>query len=197
MSSEHHVHVLRHADTEWSSSGRHTSRTDLPLTSTGEHLARLAGNTLASLLHPAATVLTSPLQRARDTAALADLHGTQDEPLLHEWDYGDYEGLTTEQIREHVPGWTVWTHPCPGGESAADIAERAEQICARARVALEHGDVVLVGHGHFGRALIASWLQLPVTTGVRFALEPAGVAVLGHERGTGQLRQLLPAPLAR
>ena len=76
------------------------------------------------------------------------------------------------------------------------FAERAEQVCARARVALEHGDVVLVGHGHFGRALIASWLQLPVTAGVRFALEPAGVAVLGHERGTGQLRQLLPAPLA-
>lgn len=196
MSSEHRVHVLRHAATEWSGNGRHTSRTDLPLTSDGEHLARLAGNALANLLHPAATVLTSPLQRARRTAELAGLRGSQDEPLLHEWDYGDYEGLTTEQIREQVPGWTVWTHPCPGGESAEDVAERAARVLDRARAALAHGDVVLVGHGHFGRALIASWLDLPVTAGARFALEPAGIAVLGHERGLGQLQQVLPRPLA-
>ena len=193
--SEHHVHVLRHATTEWSSSGRHTSHSDIPLTSTGEQLARLAGHSLAELVGPGATVLSSPLGRARRTAELAGFTAVETEPLLHEWDYGDYEGLTTEQIREQVPGWTVWTHECPGGESADDVAARAAQVRARARTAVEHGDVVLVGHGHFGRALIAGWLDLPVAAGVRFALEPAGIAVLGHERGLGQLQRVLPTPL--
>lgn len=195
--SEHRVHVLRHAATEWSGIGRHTSHTDIPLTSTGEYLARLAGQTLATLVGPGATVLSSPLGRARRTAELAGFTQFASEPLLHEWDYGDYEGLTTEYIRETVPDWTVWTHPCPGGESTEDVAERAAMICSRARTALEHGDVVLVGHGHFGRALIAAWLDLPVTAGVRFALEPAGIAVLGHERGVGQLQQVLPTPVRR
>ena len=194
-SAAHRIFVLRHGETEWSSSGRHTGRTDIPLTERGERLAVAAGETLARLRGDApAVVLASPRQRARRTAELAGLR-PQEEPLLAEWDYGDYEGLTTPQIREHAPGWTVWTHPCPGGESADDVTARADEVLARAAELLRDGDVVLVGHGHFSRALIARRLDLAVTDGVRFALDPAGITVLGDERGVPQLeRANLPAP---
>jgi broad specificity phosphatase PhoE len=187
-SNEHRIYLLRHGETEWSNSGRHTGRTEVPLTANGEHLARLAGRMLATL-RPSTTptVLASPRQRARRTAELAGLPGIAAEPLLAEWDYGDYEGLTTSQIREQVPDWTVWTSPCPGGETAQDVTERADAVLARSVNELEHGDVVLVGHGHFSRSLIARWLDLPVTSGVRFALDPAGITVLGHERGVPRL----------
>ncbi|GAA4866199.1 acid phosphatase [Saccharopolyspora rosea] len=183
---EHRVYVLRHATTEWSSSGRHTSRTDIPLTAEGELRARQAGQTLTAL-RPAGPVLVlaSPRRRARRTAELAGLPDVAVEPLLAEWDYGEYEGMTTEQIRDSVPDWTVWTHPCPGGESASEVAARADKLLDRVREAAS--DVVLVGHGHFSRALIARWLGLPVTAGVHFALDPAGIAVLGHERGAPQV----------
>jgi broad specificity phosphatase PhoE len=187
-SNEHRIYLLRHGETEWSNTGRHTGRTEVPLTANGEHLARLAGRMLATL-RPSATptVLASPRQRARRTAELAGLPVVVTEPLLAEWDYGDYEGLTTSQIREQVPDWTVWTSLCPGGETAQDVTERADAVLARAVKELEHGDVVLVGHGHFSRSLIARWLDLPVTSGVRFALDPAGITVLGHERGVPRL----------
>ena len=191
--TEHRVYLLRHGDTEWSGNGRHTGRTDIPLTANGERLARLAGRTLSALgLVLPALVLASPRQRARRTAELAGLRDVVTDPLLAEWDYGDYEGLTTPEIREQVPGWTVWTHPCPGGESAEDVTARADKVLAQVRNV--ESDVVLVGHGHFGRSLIARWIGEPVTAGVRFALDPAAVAVLGHERGVPQVtRSNIPA----
>ncbi|GAB2664769.1 acid phosphatase [Saccharopolyspora gloriosae] len=193
-SGEHKVFLLRHGETEWSSSGKHTGRTDIPLTPRGERLAAAAGRTLADLRSTAPLIaLASPRDRARRTAELAGFT-PEVEPLLAEWDYGDYEGRTTPQIREHVPEWTVWTHPSPGGESAADVTARADALLARVTAELGRGDVLLAGHGHFGRALIARWLGLPVTEGVRFALDPAGITVLGHERGVPQLeRSNLPA----
>lgn len=180
--------LLRHGRTEWSDQGRHTGRTDIPLTSDGEQMARLAGRVLTALgLQPLAAVLCSPRERARRTAELAGLTRIETEPLLAEWDYGDYEGRTTQEIRTEVPDWTVWTHPCPGGETADDVMSRADTVLSRVREGLAHGNVVLVGHGHFSRGLIARWLGLPVPSGVRFALDAAGITVLGHERGVPRL----------
>ncbi|KEI43173.1 acid phosphatase [Saccharopolyspora rectivirgula] len=191
--AEHWVYVLRHGATEWSNSGRHTSRTDVPLTVEGELRARQAGQTLTGLRSggPLLT-LTSPRQRARRTAELAGLDDITTEPLLAEWDYGDYEGLTTDQIRQQQPGWTVWTHSCPGGESAEQVQQRADEVLQRVREA--DRDVVLVGHGHFSRCLIARWLGLPVQRGVHFALEPAAIAVLGYERQVPQVVRANVAP---
>ncbi|GAA2348855.1 acid phosphatase [Saccharopolyspora halophila] len=187
-SPAHHVYLLRHGTTEWSLTGQHTSRTDIPLTAEGELRTRQAGQTLTSL-RAAGPLLTlaSPLQRAQRTAALAGFADVVTEPLLTEWDYGEYEGLTTDRIRETVPGWTVWTHSCPGGESANEVATRADQVISRVREA--ESDVVLVGHGHFSRVLIARWIGLPATAGVNFALDAAGVTVLGFERGEPQIQR--------
>ncbi len=134
-----------------------------------------------------ALVLTSPRSRARDTAVLAGLHPDRVDERLVEWDYGDFEGLTTPEIRETVPGWTVWTHPCPGGETAEQVQERADSVLADARTALDGGDVVLVGHGHFSRVLVARWVEQPATQGVRFAMDAAAWAVLGDERGVPRI----------
>jgi broad specificity phosphatase PhoE len=151
-------------------------------------MARLAGRALATLQpQPFGTVLSSPRSRARRTAELAGLAGAEPEPLLAGWDYGDYEGRTTTEIRRGVSGWTVWTHPCPGGETVDDVTRRADSMISRIRENLAHGNVVLVGHGHFSRCLIARWLDLPVTSGVRFALDPAAITILGHERGVPRL----------
>lgn len=180
--------LLRHGQTEWSDQGKHTGRTDVPLTVHGEHMARLAGGVLAALRpEPLVRVLSSPRRRAHRTAELAGLTHVETEPLLAEWDYGDYEGRTTPQIRTEVPAWTVWTHPCPGGETTADITGRADAVLARAREELTRGNVVLIGHGHFSRCLIARWLDLPISSGVRFALDAGGITVLGHERGIARL----------
>lgn len=194
---DHRIHLLRHGPTEWSLTGRHTGRTDVPLTDSGEDFARRAGRTLAELEPHEATVLTSPRSRALRTAELADLAVAESWKLLAEWDYGDYEGLTTPQIRTEVPDWTVWTHACPGGESAADVGARANAVLAEIEPLRQQGDVVLVGHGHFSRALVARWLGLPAAEGVRFALEPAGISVLGHERGVRQLTHSNVPPATR
>jgi broad specificity phosphatase PhoE len=187
--------LLRHGQTEWSLNGRHTGRTDIPLTPAGEGQARAAGGTLRSLVGGPSLVLSSPRARALRTAALAGLRVDEVTEDLAEWDYGDYEGITTPQIRETVPGWTVWTHPSPGGESASDVSARADRVLERARLASEAGDVILVGHGHFSRVLVARWLSLPATAGVHFGLDAAGIAVLGDERGEPQIEHLnlLPA----
>lgn len=179
------VLLLRHGETEWSATGRHTGRSDVPLTGNGRARARATGATGARLLggRAPALVLSSPRSRARDTAALAGLHVDRIDERLVEWDYGDYEGLTTPQIRETDPGWTVWTHPSPGGETAAQVQARADAVLADASRALDGGDVVLVGHGHFSRVLVARWVGLAATGGVRFAMDAASWAVLGHERG--------------
>jgi probable phosphoglycerate mutase len=186
------AYLLRHGQTEWSVNGRHTGRTDIPLTPAGEENARRAGDLLTRLRgdKPPALILSSPRSRALRTAELAGLTVTEVTEDVAEWDYGDYEGLTTPQIREQVPDWTVWTHPCPAGETADEIGARAAKVVQRIRATLPAGDVVVVGHGHFSRVLIATWLAQSPTAGVHFALDAAGIAVLGDERGSPQLRHL-------
>lgn len=183
------VFLLRHGETEWSLTGRHTGRTDVPLTERGRALATAAGQLGARLRGdvPLALVLTSPRSRACDTAALAGLLVDAVDERLAEWDYGECEGRTTAEIRRSVPGWTVWTHPCPGGETAEQVGRRADAVLADARAAQPRGDVVLVGHGHFSRVLVARWVGLPPTEGVRFAMEAPSWAVLGDERGVPRL----------
>jgi broad specificity phosphatase PhoE len=173
------IWLVRHGETEWSRDHRHTSTTDLPLTPEGEQVARRLA---APLARDFALVLTSPMRRARDTAALAG-HGTAvvDRDLT-EWGYGDYEGVTTAEIRESVPGWTVWTHPSPGGESAEKVSERLDRVVARLRGV--DGDCLVFGHGHALRALTARWLDLPVIDGRHFRLDTATICVLGYERET-------------
>jgi len=187
--------LLRHGQTEWSVNGRHTGRTDIPLTSAGEEQARRAGATLRTLVGGPSLVIASPRQRALRTAELAGLRVDEVTEELAEWDYGDYEGIATPQIRETVPGWTVWTHPIPGGESTGDVTARADKVLDRARREVESGDVILVGHGHFSRVLVSRWIGLPATAGVHFGLDASGIAVLGDERGEPQIEHLnlLPA----
>ncbi|HEY0449205.1 acid phosphatase [Actinophytocola sp.] len=191
------LYLLRHGETEWSRTGRHTSRTDLPLTPTGERRAGDAGRLLGILRggEPPALVASSPRARALRTAELAGLSVDMVTEDLAEWDYGEYEGLTTAQIRETVPGWTVWTHPCPGGESAAEVGARAARVVERVRAALSDGDVILVGHGHFSRVLVATWLGMPPESGVHFGMDAAAISVLGDERGAPQITRLNVAPV--
>jgi probable phosphoglycerate mutase len=191
---QHRVVLLRHGQTEWSQSGQHTGRTDVPLTDEGVEQARAAAELVTALRLDHPTVLTSPRARARRTAELAGLPAGEQTEDLAEWDYGEYEGLTTPQIRETVPGWTVWTHPCPGGETAEQVQERADRVLTRARAAQEHGDVVLVGHGHFSRALLARWVGMDVTAGIHFGMSPAGLAVLAQEHGQDQILALNITP---
>jgi probable phosphoglycerate mutase len=172
--------VVRHGETEWSAAGRHTSTTDVPLTDAGEQAARAIGERLAGTTFD--LVLTSPRERARRTAELAGFPDAQVEGDLAEWAYGDYEGVTTATIRESVPDWTVWTHACPGGESAEQVGRRLDRVVAKARA---HGGRVLVfGHGHASRVLAARWLGQPVAEGRFFRLDTATISILGHERET-------------
>ena len=170
--------LVRHGETEWSRDGKHTSHTEVELTPEGER----AGRRLADRLHDVEfdLVLTSPRVRARRTAELAGYADAHVEDDLTEWDYGDYEGITTPQIREQVPGWTVWSHPCPGGETAEQVARRVDRVVAKVRA---HGGRVLVfSHGHASRALAARWLAQPVQEGRLFRLDTATISVLAHER---------------
>jgi broad specificity phosphatase PhoE len=172
--------IVRHGETEWSASGRHTSTTDVPLDDAGEQAARVIGERLDGTSFD--LVLTSPRQRARRTASLAGFPDAQVDDDLAEWAYGDYEGVTTAEIRRTVPDWTVWTHPCPGGEAADQVSDRLDRVVARVR---EHGGRVLAfGHGHASRALAARWLDQSVAEGRFFALDTATVSVLGYERET-------------
>ncbi|RNL66207.1 histidine phosphatase family protein [Nocardioides marmoriginsengisoli] len=170
--------VVRHGETEWSASGRHTSTTDVPLTAAGEESARGLAARLSGTAFD--LVLTSPRQRARRTAELAGFADAVVSADLVEWDYGDYEGITTAQIRESVPGWTVWSHPCPGGEDAARVTARLDRVVADVRA--RGGRVLVFGHGHASRALACRWLDQPVTEGRLFRLDTATVSVLGYER---------------
>ena len=178
MSDDAEVWLVRHGETEWSRSGRHTSTTDLPLLPDGERVARGLRDRLAG--REFALVLTSPRERARRTADLAGFVDAEVDADLVEWTYGDYEGVTTPEIRRTVPGWTVWSAPCPGGESAEQVSTRLDRVVARARDA--GGPVLLFGHGHALRVLTARWLDLPATDGRLFRLDTATVSVLGHER---------------
>ncbi len=176
--SEPQLVVVRHGDTEWSQNGRHTSHTDLPLLPTGIERARALEPLLARLTF--ARVLSSPLQRARQTAQLAG-YGAVVEliPDLVEWDYGEYEGITTEAIRERRPGWNLWTDGAPGGESPEAVAQRADRVITEATGA--GGDVLIFAHGHILRVLAARWIGQPAVAGERLRLDPATISVLGHE----------------
>jgi broad specificity phosphatase PhoE len=170
--------LIRHGETEWSLSGAHTGRTDLPLTDTGRRQADAIAHQLKG--REFELVLTSPLERARETCALAGYgDGAQLEPNLREWDYGDYEGRTTAQIRAQHPGWSIWTGGVPNGESIEQVAARAEAVLERAGRAA--GDVALFAHGHILRVLTARYLALPPQAGSLFALSTATISTLGHE----------------
>nr|MCW2727624.1 histidine phosphatase family protein [Aeromicrobium sp.] len=182
---EDQLWLVRHGETEWSRSGQHTSTTDLSLTSAGEAAARTIAPLLSELEF--AQVLTSPRRRARRTAELAGFPDAEVEEDLAEWAYGDYEGLTTPQIQETVPGWSVWTHPSPGGETAAQVTERLDRVVARARAV--EGKTLVFAHGHSLRALAARWLGLDVSGGQHFVLDTSTVSVLGIDRGTPVVRR--------
>ncbi len=187
---QHRLVLLRHGETEWSKSGRHTGRTDLDLTDTGREQAKLATEALADLQLENPMVISSPRHRAQVTAQLAGLTVDEISPLIAEWDYGDYEGTTTSQIRETVPDWLVWTYGCPGGESVADVSARADQAIELALGYLETRDVVFVGHGHFSRAILTRWVELPLAEGIRFSMVAASIAVCGFEHGVRQITAL-------
>jgi broad specificity phosphatase PhoE len=171
--------LVRHGPTEWSVSGRHTGATDVPLTEEGREAAARLRARLAS--YDFALVLSSPLARARETAGLAGLGDrAQLDEDLREYDYGDYEGLTTDEIRERRPGWYLWSDGAPGGETPKQIGERADRVIARAMQA--DGDVALFAHGHVLRALGARWIELPASYAGHLALGTAAVCELGSER---------------
>ena len=180
------LYIVRHGATEWSQSGQHTGRTDLPLLPDGERQAIATGALLTDIGF--SLVLCSPLQRAQRTCELAGLHSRAviDEDL-REWDYGDYEGITTATIREEVPGWTVWSGTCPHGETIDQVAARADRVIGRARA--ESGNVIVFAHGHFLRVLTARWCELAPIEGRRFVLDPATLSILGWERDTPAVRQ--------
>jgi broad specificity phosphatase PhoE len=183
--------LVRHGETEWSRSGQHTSRTDLPLVEEGRERAVALGPLLAKWEF--SLVLTSPLRRARETCELAGYGGRavvcED---LREWDYGEYEGLTTPQIWEQDPGWNLWTDGCPGGEQPAQVGARADQVLERMSSA--GGDAVAFAHGHILRVVTARWLQMEVAAGSRFALRTGSLSVLGFERETQVLQLWSRAP---
>lgn len=187
------IWLVRHGATEWSEQGRHTSRTDPPLTAEGQRQA-------AALFRPLdrqrfAVVLTSPRRRARETARLAGFAGATVDADLVEWDYGEYEGLTTDQIRDRDPGWTIFTGGVPGGETAEEVEARAQRVLDR--LADTEGPVLLFAHSHLLRVLTAVALELGPGAGARFLLDPATVSVIGAERATrGLARWNESAPFA-
>lgn len=172
--------LVRHGETEWSASGRHTSFTDLDLTPAGDQAARGLASRLTGI--GSARVLTSPRLRARRTAELAGFPDAEVLDDLQEWDYGDDEGRTTAEIRAQRPGWTVWSDGPSGGESAEDVRRRADRVVDLVRAA--DGPVLAFSHGHFSRVLGARWLGLHVAAGAHLRLSTASVSVLGWERET-------------
>ncbi len=178
---EQHLWLVRHGETEWARLGRHTGRTDVPLTEVGRAQAAALGRRLRG--ERFGLVLASPLARAWVTAGLAGFEATvQAEPDLMEWDYGALEGRTTAAIREDLPGWSIWTGPWPGGETIAGVAARADRVIARATAPGVDGDVLLFAHGHLLRVLTARWLGLDGASGGLFGLSTATVSVLGWDR---------------
>ncbi|GID91872.1 histidine phosphatase family protein [Amorphoplanes digitatis] len=173
--------LIRHGQTEWSAAGRHTSYTDLDLTGDGERQARAAGERLAG--RSFAAVISSPRRRALHTAELAGLTVTETTEDLAEWNYGEYEGITTAVIHETRPGWSLWTDGAPGGESPQDVAARVDRALDRARAFLDGGDVALIAHGHSLRVTGARWIGLPPSGGGLLKLGTATLSTLGFEHG--------------
>jgi probable phosphoglycerate mutase len=185
MTGAHEIVLVRHGETEWSRTGKHTGSTDVPLTEAGQRQAEVVGAALRNRRF--AAVWTSPLSRAAETCRLAgfgDVAVPKEE--LVEWDYGEYEGRTTAEIRLERPGWTLWDDGVPGGETSNEVAARADGVLAEAVSA--DGDVLLFAHGHVLRVLAARWLGLEPAAGRLFALDPATLSVLGHERVTRVIR---------
>jgi broad specificity phosphatase PhoE len=180
------VLLIRHAETEWSRAGRHTGRTDLPLTDSGRRKARALAPLLAGRRY--VRVLVSPLRRARETCELCGLAaGAQTLAQLAEWDYGDYEGLTSAEIAARRPGWSLWRDGCPGGESAAEVAARADEVIAS--LGTIEGAVAIFAHGHVLRVLAARWLEAEPQLGARLMLDTGTVSMLGFEHGVRALRR--------
>jgi probable phosphoglycerate mutase len=177
----HEVALVRHGETEWSRAGRHTGRTDVPLTEQGRRQAEAVGAALGD--RDFALVLTSPLGRALETCRLAGF-GDRAQPRdeLMEWDYGAYEGRTTSEIREERPGWTLWRDGVREGETIEQVGQRVDRVLEQIR-SLE-GDALLFAHGHVLRVLTARWLELEPDAGRLFALDPATLSTLGYERET-------------
>jgi broad specificity phosphatase PhoE len=186
--------LARHGETEWSRDGRHTGRTDIPLTENGREQARVLGRALGEWSF--GLVLSSPLERALDTCRLAGLgDSVETTDDLLEWDYGEYEGITTPQIREGRPDWYLWRDGCPGGELPEDVGRRADRVVAR--VADADDDVALFAHGHILRVVAARWLGLGPEAGALLALSTATISVLGYERETRVVRRWnAPLPVA-
>ena len=182
---EPRVHLLRHGETAWSLSGQHTGLTDLALTENGRAVAKRLAPVLGKERFE--LVLTSPLQRARQTCELAGLgaQATIDADLL-EWNYGEYEGATPQQIRAKAPDWLIFRDGCPGGESPAQIRGRVDRLIAKVRAV--DGNAALFGHGHLLRVLAARWLDLPVAGGSHFLLDTATLSVLGYYHGIGAVK---------
>jgi broad specificity phosphatase PhoE len=177
-----HAYLARHGETEWSLAGKHTGRTDIPLTPNGEELARKLGARLR--YRTFAAVFTSPLQRARRTCELCGFGGVaRILPDLVEWDYGDYEGLQSAQIRARQPEWRLFRDGCPGGESPRDVGVRADRVIPLIRDA--GGDVLIFAHGHLLRMLMGRWMTLEPTDAARFSLDPASLSILGRDAHSG------------
>lgn len=178
--------VVRHGETEWSANGRHTSATDLPLTEAGRRRAVLVGEQLAG--HSFSLVLCSPLRRARETCELAGFGAPaivcED---LREWQYGDYEGLTSPQIHARNPAWSLWRDGCPGGEKPEAVSRRVDRVLERLREG--RGDTLAFAHGHVLRVLAARWIGMEAAGGARLALGAGGIGVLGHEHETEVLER--------
>jgi probable phosphoglycerate mutase len=181
MPRDQHVVLVRHGETEWTATGRHTGRTDISLTETGQRQARALGECLRSWRF--ALALTSPLLRAAETCRLAGLGELAEvREDLREWDYGDYEGRTTPEIRRERPGWTLWTDGVPGGETIEQVGVRADRLVAEVRAV--QGHVALFAHGHFLRVLASRWVGLSPDWGRVLALGTATISVLSYERET-------------
>lgn len=179
------IRLIRHGETEWSRDGKHTGRTDVPLTETGRREARLVAVRLRERRF--ARVLSSPLRRAFETCRLVGLADAAEiRGELQEWDYGAYEGRTTAEIRAERPGWQLWTDGVPGGESAQDVGRRVDPLVAELREA--EGDVAVFAHGHVLRVLTARWLRLPPSEGRLFALDTSTISILGYEREVPVIR---------
>jgi broad specificity phosphatase PhoE len=176
----HEAVLVRHGETEWSLNGKHTGSSDIPLTEHGREVARKIRERLAG--REFAAVVSSPLQRSLETARLAGFDESRIEVLddLREWDYGEFEGRTTKEIRVDVPGWLLWRDGAPGGEHPADVGARADRVIDRIRAI--DGDVLVFSHGHFLRVLGARWIDLPAKRGGNLGLETATLSTLGYER---------------
>ena len=179
---ERQIWLVRHGETEWSKSGRHTGRSDIPLTDVGRRQAEALGSRLAG--HRFALVLTSPRSRAVETARLSGFADAILEPDLGEWDYGDFEGRTTSDIRTEIPDWSTWTGPWRNGETVDDVGARADRVIERCLDPSIDGDVLVFAHGHLLRVLAARWVLLPPEAGRLFALGTATLGILGWERTT-------------